>query len=520
VILPALVATLAAAAPPSCSPLLPAAIGSAAEDLARIQELTGVAPVRPQLFRRWSNPEGGFVCTGGRAPHPSEVPQVAADPDSFEVRLLPLEWRNYLNSGYPDDRNDGALWEGRGISTGLTGGVRVRWKFFSAGFAPLVAWQQNRDFYRAPMTTPGYSQYANPFNYGAIDLPLRFGPDAFWTLDPGQSFARVDLYNVALGVSTENLWWGPGLRNSILMTNSGPGFPHLFVGTSRPQDIWIGWLEVQLMWGRLTQSDYFLTDPVRTRRVFSALIIGYEPRWIPGLFLGLTRVFVDRLPSRVKGIEYVARLFWNESTGHNGPENQLGSLMLRWVFPDSGLEIFGEWGRDDYSLNLQDFVDQPEHAQAYMFGLQKTFGVPARIRLHAELAHTLEKPTNNPTRPVPIFYAHSDEIHGYTQRGQMIGAGIGPQADSEFLAVDYFHRGGRTGVWIERILHDDRYFYDNVHTFLGQDAELAVGLRGALQWRDLALDWSLAFAHRYRFNFGDDANSLKTLISLSWTPAF
>src|SRR5207248_3261292 len=32
-ILPALVATLAAATPPSCSPLLPAAIGSSAEDL-------------------------------------------------------------------------------------------------------------------------------------------------------------------------------------------------------------------------------------------------------------------------------------------------------------------------------------------------------------------------------------------------------------------------------------------------------------------------------------------------------
>jgi hypothetical protein len=34
-----------------------APIGSAAEDLARVQELTGVSPVRPETFRRWSNPD-------------------------------------------------------------------------------------------------------------------------------------------------------------------------------------------------------------------------------------------------------------------------------------------------------------------------------------------------------------------------------------------------------------------------------------------------------------------------------
>jgi hypothetical protein len=87
----------------------------------------------------------GDVCIGGRAPHPSEV-QRSGDED-FQWDVLPLRWQTYLNSGYPDDRNDGALWEGRGVSTGLSGGVRVRWKFFSAGFAPLVAWQQNRDFF-------------------------------------------------------------------------------------------------------------------------------------------------------------------------------------------------------------------------------------------------------------------------------------------------------------------------------------------------------------------------------------
>jgi hypothetical protein len=384
----------------------------------------------------------------------------------------------------------------------------------------VVAWQQNVDFYHPAMTQPGYSPYANPFNYGLIDLPLRFGPTDFWTLDPGQSYARVDLYNVALGFSTENLWWGPGTRNSLLMTNSGPGFPHVFLGTSKPQDIWIGWLEAQLIWGRLSQSKWFMDDPGRSRRLFTALTLGYEPRWIPGLFVGFARVFVDRIPPQgLPFSDYFGRLFQSFGFHHNGADNQLDSIFARWVFPESGLEIYGEWGRDDYSADLQDFFTQPEHAHAYMAGLQKVFGAgPRRIRLTAELAHTLEKPTNNPTRDVPIFYAHWDELQGYTNRGQMLGAGVGPQADSEFLALDLFHTRGRTGLWAERVLRNDRYFYDNVHVSRKEDAEIALGLRGLASWQQLDFDWSFGLAHRYNMNFGRSVNNVKGMLGVTWWP--
>ena len=490
-------------------------VGSASEDCARVQELAGVSPARPQLFRRWSSETDAAVCTGGRAPPPDEVPEPArAD---FEARLLPLEWRSYLNTAYPDDRNDGAVWEGRGISTALTGGARVRWKFFSAAVAPLVAWQQNRDFPHPDMTLPGYSPYANPYNSGGIDLPLRFGPSAFWTLDPGQSYARVDLYNVAAGLSTENLWWGPGTRNSLMMTNSGPGFPHVFLGTSRPQDIWIGWLEAQLVWGRLSQSDWFMDDPARSRRLFTALTVGYEPRWIRGLFLGAVRVFVDRIPPEgLPASDYTVRLFGFPKSGDNGAENQLASVFFRWVFPESGLEIYGEFGRDDFAANLKDLVTQPEHSSAYVAGLQKLFPLGGRsIRLVAELAQTLEKPTNNPPRGVPIFYTHGDERQGYTQRGQMLGAGIGPQADSQFLAVDVFRGANRAGVWFERVLRNDRYYYDLIHKVEGEDAEIVAGLRGFLAWRQFELDASLGAGHRYNPNFRHDTTSVKAMLSLS-----
>ncbi len=412
---------------PTCAPAFAIGpIGSATADLARLAQLTGAAPVSPQLHLRWSGQTEVVLCRDGRAPHPGTLE--VTRPAELQVRALPAGLRTRFNSAYADDRNDGALWSGRGLSTAIEGGFRLRWRFLSATVAPVVAWQQNRDFYFPLATTPGQSPYANPFNYGTIDLPIRFGPEAFWTLDPGQTTLRVDGWGVAAGASTENLWWGPGQRNSLLMTSSAPGMAHLFLGTSRPVDIWIGWLEAQMVWARPRDSKWFDTTGTARPRFFNSLNLGFEPAAVPGLFLGLTRVYVYAVPpgglttSQYLGLPLIApylkhSLATDENPTGDNPDNQLTSIYARWVFPESGLELYGEWGRDDHSGNFEDFITQPEHASAGMAGLQKVFPTSSGwVRLVAEAVQTLEKPTNNPPRGVPIFYTHWAEIQGYTNR--------------------------------------------------------------------------------------------------------
>lgn len=514
------IAAALAAVDPVCSDVQVGPIGSTTDDLARVAELTGAAPVKPQLFRRWSDAPTVTMCETDRAPHPSKVPAPAL-PDGIELRALPLTWRTYLETGYPDDRNDGALWRGRGVSTEANGGVRLRWKWFSAAAMPTLAWQQNRDFLHPDTAGPAFSPYANPFA-GGIDLPLRFGPSDFWTFDPGQSYARVDVFNVAAGFSTENLWWGPGIRNSILMSNSGPGMPHLFLGTSRPQDIGIGWLEAQLVWGWPRQSRWLFADGHTDSRLFTSLTLGYEPRWVPGLFVGFARVFLDVIPpGGLPFSDYFGRQLHNFGTQYNSTENQLDSLFARWAFPEAGFELYGEWARDDYSQDLRDFLTQPEHDAAYMAGFQKVFSIGASwLRVNAELSHTLSKPTavEIPGRGTPIFYTHGAEPQGYTVGGQMLGAGIGPQADSQFLAFDYFHERGRAGVWFERVLRNGSYFWRNLATWQGEDTEVIAGLRGTWSWRELDVDVSAAYAHRYNMNFMADVDAFKGMLALTWWP--
>jgi hypothetical protein len=503
-------------------------IGSATADLARLAQLTGAAPVTPQLHLRWSSQHEVVLCRGGRPPHPAALAE--ARPSELEVRALPAGLRSRLNSAYADDRNDGALWAGRGLSVAVEGGVRLRWRFLSATLAPTVAWQQNRDFYAPPSTTTGQSPYANPFNYGTIDLPLRFGPSAFWTVDPGQSTLRVDGWGVAAGASTENLWWGPGLRSSLLMTNTAPGMPHLFLGTSRPVDVWLGWLEAQMVWARPRASRWFDTTGTARPRFFNSLNVGFEPSPVPGLFLGLTRAYVYAVPpeglttSQYLGLPLLApylkeSLQSSDNPTGQSPDNQLTSFYFRWVFPESGLELYGEWGRDDHSWDFEDFVTQPEHSSAAMAGLQKVFPTSRGwIRLAVEVVRTLEKPTNNPPRPVPIFYTHYLVTQGYTNGGQMLGAGIGPQGDAQWLALDLFTGPATVGGWLERVQRNGRWYYDQAHVSSGQDVEFGGGLRGGWAWPELELDASLGLAERYNLNFGPDAFAVKGQLDLTWWP--
>jgi len=198
----------------------------------------------------------------------------------------------------------------------------------------------NRPFYVPLSTWAGQSPWANPFNFGSIDLPLRMGPSDFWTFDWGQSYLRVDIGPFAAGVSSENLWWGPGMRNSLLMSNSGPGIPHVFVGTSRPVDIWIGWLEVEALWGRLSESRYFDDDPRNDRRLFEGVIYTFAPAFAPSFTLGFARVWLYP-DERVSGDIYLnplvppfVRLFTSRPE-QNGRENQLASVFARWVLPSA-----------------------------------------------------------------------------------------------------------------------------------------------------------------------------------------
>lgn len=421
-------------------------------DYARLRQLAATDPWESTLARRAVAHDSG-----------SRLPQ---------LRLLPVDLRTSFNSARPWGTNDGAIWQGRGATLAVSGGISARWGRFSAALRPMAIYNENRAFELSPIAVPtGLSPFAYPTGLSsAIDMPQRFGEGSFRTFDLGPSFLRAEFGAVALGLSNENRWWGPGRRNAIVMTNNAPGFKHAFLGTSRPVDVKIGSFESEWLWGRLRESEYFDADGANDRRFFTGLKATFSPKGLPDLELGATRTFITAWPS--DGISAAdlfmvflplekADLMTPDNPSGDDAADQMASLFFRWKFPASAFELYGEWGRGDHSLNVRDLFVEPEHASAWMFGMQKGFARGEELIWRFSTEVTILGAARTATlRPPPsAFYVHHIVRQGYTSRGQVMGAGIGPGSSQLFAGLDRFAPWGKASVGFLRTVYDNNRFY-------------------------------------------------------------
>lgn len=387
---------------------------------------------------------------------------------NFQLSLFDPEIRTYWRNLRPGGINNGPVWEGRGFTNAFNSGMFVRYRFISAAFRPVIIYNQNQHFSlsRYPPRT-GRSEFSSPF-YN-IDTPQRFGDAPFWTFDPGQSYIKATIKGFEAGYSSQNRWWGPALHHPVIMSNNAPGFRHFFAGTQKPRDIYIGDLELSIIWGKLLESDYFDNQSFNDERYLTGILLSVNPRPVPNLTLGVTRVYYRRLPPEGIPVRDIFRVFeaftkssvaTSDNPGGNDEFSQMISVFGRWVFPESGLEIYGEWARNDHSWNLRDFLGEPEHTRAYTAGLQKTFTLSNTniLAMNAELVQ-MEGTFTRTNRPDVSWYTHGIVHQGYTHKGQVIGMGYGPGSNNQLLKGKYFHRNGKISGWFRRTVYDNEELY-------------------------------------------------------------
>jgi hypothetical protein len=504
-----------------------------AHDLTHILQLTGDVPARAMLIRRGA--ERRPVPCGTARPLGARW---YAEPIDEPIGLLPVRLDAGFNSGYVRGINDGAKWSGRGVSALARAGVAFRYGVLSAALAPELVYAQNRAFELPTPPTPGLSPSAYPWHGGIIDWPLRPGEGSLTTIEPGQSYVRADLYGFAAGLSTESLWWGPSLFNPLSLGSSAPGFPHLFVGTGRPLDIGIGALDFELMWGRLSESDWFDGDADNDHRLIAGIIVDFEPVFAPGFYLGAARTYMTTIPPDGFGIDdYLLRPYTgvrgNVIDAYSG-ENQILAIFGRFAAPGAGLEAWAEWARDDHWGGLEDLAKEPDHSQVYTVGVQKVFqNRDGWLRLYGELTHLQAALPLRAFRGAVNFYTNGSVRQGYTHRGQLLGAGIGPGSDMQIVGGEWLTDWGRSGLFLQRTRFDDDAYYANYARFYGQnghDVELTVGARQRLFVGPVEVDGELTFSHRYNRNFvGFEAQDFGALFSeqnvglrlvATWVPGF
>ena len=303
-----------------------------------------------------------------------------------------------------------------------------------------------------------------------------------------------------MGISTANQTWGPATRYAYLLSNNAAGFPHAFLATAHPMNLYLLRLHGLIQWGILSQSQYSPVGGPRdieslqfpgTRRFMSGVIVTAEPRGIEGLELGVARFFHEGWPAGGPGrhqflrpLESCFKIGLKPEPPLSGTtetvdvrENQLASMFARWVLAGSGFEVYGEYGREDHSRNLRDFLEEPDRGgSSRMLGLRKMW--KSGLALRAEEI-TFEAAAVPRFQYEGVVYLHSVLRQGHTYRGQILGAdvGVGSGAGST-IAIDRYTESGRVSAfWTRTTGHDiGTYFLDAVDKSAKSDVLHSLGV--------------------------------------------
>lgn len=456
------------------------------EQYLRLLQVTGRAPLHPWSVRGFGPREiQTLLPRGDDDPWSHLIPRAShASATGLRARLLPTSVRGIFNSHYPLDRNDGVTWAGKGVTGEVRFGGAMEWGPLTVVAEPVAFWSQNRDFQLAPTLREGRERFAEyRFVNTGIDHPQRYGPGSYARLDAGNSQIRLDFLYVALGFSTGHQVWGPGQEQPVILGTNAPGFPHIFLGTSEPVNIWLGTVSGRVSWGRLSQTGWALLPDPPAHRLMSGVVGTFSPRWIPNLEVGAGRFFHEAWPDdglRLEDFRRPIEPFLKETlrerfpdtTGENPldrvglrPENQLASFFARWVFPASGFEAYLEWGKEDHSFDLRDLFLRPDNQSGYLIGFRKVWEGRAETPRWSQLRGELLNLKIGPLRQVQgyaPFYVHmfSDEQgrtrQGHTHRGRILGAPAGYGGAGSHLAWDRYEPWGRWTLKAARELRTDR----------------------------------------------------------------
>jgi hypothetical protein len=419
------------------------------------------------------------------------------------------------NSTLPNSLNDGAAWEGRGLTTTATAGFRAEAGRVSLVLAPQFIYQQNRDFFVFPSGSPDRSDFASPWHSEAesADLPLRFGDQPMRFVVPGESRLELRLgqgrAQFGVGMSTESLWWGPGVRNALVMSNNAAGIPQLYARTIHPIATPIGRFEARWLVGGLTESNFFNSDPDDDQRSISAFVATLNVAADTGLTLGIARSVYAPVPWSRAVIGHLFDVFarWDQRSDSTKPAprhptDQVYSLFGRWVFPENGLEVYGEWAKLFPPSGFRELIVQPQRGQGFTVGLQWVRPLRDASVFRAQVEATmLEQTPLARAEPVQSFYTSRLVPQGYTQRGQSIGAAIGPGASSQWFAGDYLSRTHTVGAFVGRIRWEDEAFYRQLSAigFFSHDVSIFAGIRGGVT--AFGMDVTLEMQRTARLNY-------------------
>jgi hypothetical protein len=474
--------------------------------------------IRPVYRSSFTNGDSSYNLTDSFF-NPNKLKPFSFSKEKGHFQLLPLSIKQQFNSHHPYGWNDGSFIPAKGYQTAISAGVYAKLGWLSFQLQPVFVYAQNSKFATFPGSHSDSIWKSYYYVLNRIDNPERFGNGRYTKVFPGQSSIRLNYKKLSLGVSTENLWWGPGMHNSLIMSNNAPGFKHITFNTTSPLLTKIGTFEGQIISGILEGSGILPDDTSRTfegqqlympkkeeDRYINGMLVTWQPKWTRGLYLGLSRAFYQyksNVPSSLNGYLPVVSAFFKDNAQDENQygRDQLFSLFFRLVMPESKAEVYAEYGRNDHSQDSRDLLLEPEHARAYILGLRKVFGSgkTKQVESFIELTH-LQNPPTQGVRALEGWYNHYQVRHGFTHKGQVLGAGIGPGGSSQTLGINVWKGINKLGFMLERIVRNNDFYYD----------AFAATSNFSRHWVDLSLNLNKSW-YKNRFLYAANVAFIRSL---------
>lgn len=442
----------------------------------------------------------------------------------YVLKLLPVSWNNQFNSHHPEGLNDGAMIPSKGYQTIISAGIYFKYDHLTIKFQPEFVHAANSIFEGYPLTREDQNfadyrwaqYYWHTLNY--IDQPEQYGDGAYKRMFWGQSSIRLNFNSISLGLSTENLWWGPGMYNSLLMTNSAPGFAHFTFNTVKPIKTFIGSFEGQIIAGWLKNSGFpppntevvdhngngFYSPKSYHGRYINGMIISYQPKWVAGLHIGLIRSFQmyhnDMGDALGDYLPIFSALGAKSAIPDEGDANnyvkrdQYNSIFFRYVWPESHVEIYGEYGRSANYWDARDLILEAEYSNAFNLGFRKLIALNNKyddyIQVQMELTQ-LAKSALSIERGAHSWYASAYVRHGYTHKGQLLGAGIGPGSNLQTLNITWYRSLKSIGLSFERYVHNSDFHFEKIKDIRAHWVDISSTLFGSWDYKNLLFTFKL-----------------------------
>ena len=393
----------------------------------------------------------------------------------------------YINNNASNQENMDIRYIGNGYGSFTSVFISGYSKYLAFKFEPFTLSSNYRDS----------KEYARP-------RPFTFLNDAKSNKNlKKMGLRKADIFlhynGVGIGVSNDNMWWGPGIQGTLSMTNNTVGFNHFMAGTIRE----LRWKNIGIM-GKYTFSE--LSGKSGFEATYFTALTGQLTIYSEQIFtFGLSRnyltggvdvgvpwtksdaqkiVFEDVFIKNLQKLDYTV-------AGHD-PWDQTMSGWFEMTFPKNKLKLYLEIGFNDNRFNLWDFLVHPDHAMASIVGFRK-YGLLNNDNLIMGFEYAnLIKGRHHIFRATPNWYDRS-HYNDFSYEGRRWGAHSGSDSDDLLL---YFGIMNDKWSFVPAI----NYERHGVSTF--RPPEIKIEIKFDMKYKYRGYEFGLYFERQFEAHIG------------------